>query len=692
MGRFATREDEVDDLFRRRRVRRPVPGGPAGDPGGRRELFDQAARAAVRVRAAGGPAGRDGEPDRVRGRARRRDGGGGARARSRSSPATTRTTAGRRSRCATGWRSGGSSWRPRSARSCRVPSWSRNAGVTEDPELARIREALLADVPDDPSERSADQNAKALLADLLDWHRREDKPGWWRYFYLRNLSPAELIDEPDALGGLTGGDVVSGGQAVGRAPLLLPAAGAPVLARGRPPTTARPTSPGRSPAVDDAVGTIDLKIGPVTTARCRSAWSPVGPSPPRPTGSACATWASGWRATGSAGPMASADWTRPPPCCCGPGPPTAPRRASRCAERARPRATRRSGSSWRCATPTCPSRDRQERVRPSPRRGRSWNSSRPAAPSASPGRRTAVINNLIGKVYECADALGATPRIGQRADKDNPHLHPRADALSPDQLEQGIRDGELDVIAGTSWLWSREQFAGSVDVLFVDEAGQLSLANVLSVAHAAGTLVLLGDPQQLAQPSEVAHPPGAGASALEHILGDHATMPADAGLLLDRTWRMHPELCRYTSDVFYDGRLTAVGGLEHQEILGRAPLRGAGLRIVEVPHEGNTNASPEEASRGGRPGPRPAWLASGVTRTERSIRSVRPTSSSSRPTTRRSGRSARRWRRPGARPAFGSGPWTSSRGVRRRSPSTRWPPRRLTRRRAAWSSCTTTGG
>ena len=166
-----------------------------------------------------------------------------------------------------------------------------------------------------------------------------------------------------------------------------------------------------------------------------------------------------------------------------------------------------------------------------------------------------------------------------------------------DQLEKGIRGGALDLAAGTSWLWAREQFAASADVLFVDEAGQLSLADVLAVAHAAGTLVLLGDPQQLAQPSDVAHPPGAGASALEHILGEHATMPADAGLLLDRTWRMHPQLCRYTSDVFYDGRLTAVAGLERQEILGEGLLRGAGLRVVEVPHEGNTNASTEEADR-----------------------------------------------------------------------------------------------
>ncbi len=177
--------------------------------------------------------------------------------------------------------------------------------------------------------------------------------------------------------------------------------------------------------------------------------------------------------------------------------------------------------------------------------------------------------------------------------------------MTYDKLEQALADHELDVAAGTTWMWSREQFAGSVDTLFVDEAGQMSLANVLAVAGAARNLVLLGDPQQLAQPSHATHPPGAGVSALEHILGDHATMPGDAGLLLDRTWRMHPQLCQFTSEVFYDGKLTCVEGLENQEILGDLPPSGSGLRVLAVPHEGNTNASPEEASAGRPPRPRP---------------------------------------------------------------------------------------
>jgi uncharacterized protein len=72
-------------------------------------------------------------------------------------------------------------------------------------------------------------------------------------------------------------------------------------------------------------------------------------------------------------------------------------------------------------------------------------------------------------------------------------------------------------------------------------------------------------------------------------------MPEGAGLLLDRTYRMHPDLCRYTSEVFYDGKLHGVDGLGRQEILGAGPFSGSGLRVVKVPHDGNTNASPEEA-------------------------------------------------------------------------------------------------
>jgi AAA domain len=215
------------------------------------------------------------------------------------------------------------------------------------------------------------------------------------------------------------------------------------------------------------------------------------------------------------------------------------------------------------------------------------------------GPSHAVICNFINEVVKHAAASGlAVPVVGQRADRDNPYLHPDAQSLDYPKLVAGLADRDLDVAAGTTWMWARPDLRASVDTLFVDEAGQMSLADVLAVAGAARNLVLLGDPQQLAQPSQAAHPPGSGASALEHILDGRATMPPDAGLLLDKTYRMHPTLCRFTSETFYDGKLTGVEGLELQEILGgeHGILCGAGLRVVEVPHEGNGSSSPEEAA------------------------------------------------------------------------------------------------
>ena len=122
----------------------------------------------------------------------------------------------------------------------------------------------------------------------------------------------------------------------------------------------------------------------------------------------------------------------------------------------------------------------------------------------------------------------------------------------------------------------------------------MSLANVLAVSQGAKNLVLLGDPQQLEQPLKGSHPDGAEVSALEHILGGAKTISSDKGLFLEKTWRLHPKLCDFTSEVFYEGRLHPREGLENQKIEGHPWLGGSGLWFVPVPHEGNRNASAEE--------------------------------------------------------------------------------------------------
>ena len=71
-----------------------------------------------------------------------------------------------------------------------------------------------------------------------------------------------------------------------------------------------------------------------------------------------------------------------------------------------------------------------------------------------------------------------------------------------------------------------------------------------ALLRTAPVLVLLGDPQQLDQPLQGSHPPGTERSAIAHLLGDEATMPPHLGLFLDRTWRLHPDICAFTSDLF----------------------------------------------------------------------------------------------------------------------------------------------
>jgi uncharacterized protein len=150
------------------------------------------------------------------------------------------------------------------------------------------------------------------------------------------------------------------------------------------------------------------------------------------------------------------------------------------------------------------------------------------------------------------------------------------------------------VVGGTSWLWADPRALNSVDVLFVDEAGQMPLANALAASQAGGSLVFLGDPQQLDQPQQGSHPEGADVSALHHMLGDHKTIPSDRGIFLSETWRLAPSVCKFTSEVFYEGRLYPHAGLERQVLVGTAPFEGAGLWVNAVLHEGNQNSSIEE--------------------------------------------------------------------------------------------------
>ena len=206
-----------------------------------------------------------------------------------------------------------------------------------------------------------------------------------------------------------------------------------------------------------------------------------------------------------------------------------------------------------------------------------------------------VITNLLGEVCRAAAEAGVSLKGVQKANDGDQCQHP---AVTPAKDNQGVLDAltvwSAQVAAGSAWLWAREEMAGSVDVLFVDEAGQMSLANVLAVSQAATSIVLLGDPQQLDQPQRGLHPLGAEVSALGHLLNGRATIAADQGVFLTETRRLHPDVCAFTSELFYEGRLASRPENAKQRLNTRSPLGGTGLRLVPVEHSGNQNESQEE--------------------------------------------------------------------------------------------------
>lgn len=150
--------------------------------------------------------------------------------------------------------------------------------------------------------------------------------------------------------------------------------------------------------------------------------------------------------------------------------------------------------------------------------------------------------------------------------------------------------GTHELFGSTAWTLSSEAAANTVDVLIIDEAGQFGLADAIAAMSCARSVIMLGDPLQLAQVSLASHPGGSGLSALEHLLDGEATIAPERGVFLETTWRMHPKLTSFLSEQIYDGRLGA-----HPHCAGQSVGGQAGLRWIRAEHDGNDTSAVEEA-------------------------------------------------------------------------------------------------
>lgn len=155
------------------------------------------------------------------------------------------------------------------------------------------------------------------------------------------------------------------------------------------------------------------------------------------------------------------------------------------------------------------------------------------------------------------------------------------------------------VMGTTAWGFAREELKNEFDYLFIDEAGQVSVANLVAMSQSARNIVLLGDQMQLGQPTQGTHPKDSGLSILDYLLKDSPTIEPGMGVFLETTYRMHSKVNQFISDAIYDGQLRAHPDNDKQVIEVPDYYQGvldfeAGLKFISVEHDGNTQASDEE--------------------------------------------------------------------------------------------------
>ena len=427
----------------------------------------------------------------------------------------------------------------------------------EKEQRAALRAELLA----------ADQE---LAAQLLDYHDREEKPVWWALFDRLELTPEELLEDPDSIGGL----VPTGeSEPVKRSVVhvfTFPPQEHKLGAGDRPFDPSTGKGAGKIVALDREARVLGLRRGPtIEDVPLPEALIPGRPYDTRSQEAALERFGRSLLAGDRRYPALESVLRREP--------------------FDRPVQTNDLDELEALLV----SLDGGHLViQGPPGSGKTWTSGHLIARLLAGGKRVGVASTshkAIHKLLEEVEAAGISVQGVKKATAGNPESFYEGERIENVTGRPGCGDAPL--LGGTAWLFAHGDLDGCLDYLFVDEAGQVSLADALAMGTAARNLVLVGDPLQLAQVLQGSHPEGADASVLTHLLGEHATIPADRGIFLERTFRLHPDVCGYISEEFYEGRLRHDPCTEERG----TPL-GTGLRFVPVEHEGRTQESAEEVA------------------------------------------------------------------------------------------------
>jgi uncharacterized protein len=207
-----------------------------------------------------------------------------------------------------------------------------------------------------------------------------------------------------------------------------------------------------------------------------------------------------------------------------------------------------------------------------------------------------AIHNVLSMVEEMAELRRLNFHGVKKSTSDNDESVYDGRFIHSEE-NRAIVSLDAPLLAGTAWLFAHERFDQHLDYLLIDEAGQVSVANVIAMGTAARNIVLVGDQMQLGQPIQGVHPGEAGLSILDFLLGTHATVASDRGIFLDHTRRLHPTVCSFISDAFYEGRLAPDPGNVGRRLIFKSPIKGItpqGIHFLPESHTGCSQKSEEE--------------------------------------------------------------------------------------------------
>jgi uncharacterized protein len=446
--------------------------------------------------------------------------------------------------------------------------------------------------------RVATNAERARLDELIGWlvefHRREEKPIWWRMFERHEMTVEQRYDDFDCLAGLvrTGTPPSPIKRSCGLEYGFDPDQETKLRAGDRCQVAGSIESTYEIVRLDQDVGLVEIKVGPRRTLPDQICLIPDEHVSAKPIKEAIVRYAEAWERGEPASQAVDDLLSRRTPRIddhdggplIRPGDDLVPRVCDL--------AARLDGSTLCIQGP--------------PGTGKTYTAAATIADLLCRGMRVGVtanshkvILNLMRAVVNALAKAGVSAPLYKVGDHDEDPLVEQGIVreLASDEVA-GALDGSAALVGGTAWVFSREELEGRFDYLFVDEAGQVSLANAVAIGQSARNLILVGDQMQLAQPIQGSHPGETGLSCLEYLLHGHATVPPEIGVFLGRSRRMHSDVCRFVSEAVYEGRLGSIPETERHRVIrgGDTVLVPAETGIVWVPvkHDGCSQSSEEE--------------------------------------------------------------------------------------------------